>query len=64
LNSESTYDWTAKQWNAPVNLSYTKVTTLGAQRISLAGGARAYLDSPDGGADWGLRFVVSLLFPE
>jgi Putative MetA-pathway of phenol degradation len=64
LNTESTYDWTAGQWNVPVNVLYSKVTTFGAQRISLAGGARVYLDAPDGGADWGLRFVVTLLFPE
>lgn len=64
LNSETTYDWTAGQWNVPVNLTYTKVTTIGAQRISLASGARVYLDTPEGGADWGLRFVVTLLFPE
>ncbi len=64
LNSESTYDWTAGQWNAPVNLTYTKVTVVGAQRISVAGGARVYLDAPEGGADWGLRVVVTLLFPK
>jgi hypothetical protein len=64
LNFESTYDWNASQWNAPVNLLYSKVTTVGKQRISVGGGARVYLESPDGGADWGLRLVVTLLFPE
>jgi hypothetical protein len=64
LNMESTYDWHATQWNVPVNLSYTKVTTFGKQRISWGAGARAYLESPDGGADWGLRVIVTLLFPE
>jgi hypothetical protein len=64
LNSESTYDWNAGQWNVPVNLFYSKVTRLGTQLISVGGGARVYLESPDGGADWGFRFVVTLLFPE
>lgn len=64
LNSESSYDWEQRAWNAPVNLSYSKVTVLGKQRLSWAGGARVYLDTPEGGADWGLRFVVTLLFPE
>lgn len=64
LNSESTYDWTAGHWNVPINVTYSKVTVLGTQRISFAGGARVYLDSPEGGAGWGLRFVVTLLFPE
>jgi hypothetical protein len=64
FNSESTYDWRSNQWNAPFNLTYTKVATLGDQRISWGGGVRWYLEAPDGGPDWGLRFVVTLLFPE
>jgi hypothetical protein len=27
-------------------------------------GYRHYFDSPPGGPDWGLRFSVTLLFPE
>lgn len=64
LNCESTYDWNARQWNVPVNLSFSKVTIVGKQRLSWGGGARAYLEAPEGGADWGLRFVVTLLFPQ
>lgn len=64
LNTESTYDWSAGDWNVPINLLYTKVAMIGGQRISIGGGARAYLESPEGGADWGLRFVVTLLFPK
>jgi hypothetical protein len=36
---------------------------VGAQLMSLAGGARVYLDAPSGGPEWGLRFVVTLLYP-
>lgn len=64
FNSESTYDWTAGHWNVPINITYTKVTMLGGQRVSFAAGARTYLESPEGGADWGLRFVMTLLFPQ
>ena len=64
LNFESSYDWNAGQWNVPLNLSYSRVTKAGTQLISWGGGARAYLEAPDGGADWGLRFVVTLLFPK
>jgi hypothetical protein len=32
--------------------------------VSFAGGARCYLDTPSGGPDWGLRFVVTLLYPK
>ena len=43
---------------------YSKVTKLGGQMASIAGGARAYLDKPDGGPDWGLRVVFTLLYPK
>ena len=48
----------------PVNLMYSKVTKIGNQMVSFAGGARYYLESPAGGPDWGLRFVVTLLYPK
>jgi hypothetical protein len=63
LNFESTYDFEGDAWNAPFNATYSKVTKIGGQMVSFAGGARYYLETPDGGADWGLRFVVTLLFP-
>jgi hypothetical protein len=63
LNSESTYDFEAGHWNAPVNFVYLKVTKIGGQMVSVGAGARYYVDSPPGGADWGLRFFVTLLYP-
>jgi hypothetical protein len=63
VNSESTYDWERKQWTIPVNFMYAKVTKFGNQLVSLQGGVRLYLDAPSGGPDWGLRFVVTLLYP-
>ena len=35
----------------------------GPTPISYAAGAGVYLDSPDGGPEWKLRGVVTLLFP-
>jgi hypothetical protein len=64
LNLESTYDWEASQWNAPLNLQYSKVTKIGAQMVSWQAGARAYLATPRGGPDWGVRFTFTLLYPE
>lgn len=64
LNLESTYDWQREQWTVPLNLSYSKVSKLGNQLVSWQGGVRAYLDAPDGGPDWGLRFAVTLLYPK
>jgi Putative MetA-pathway of phenol degradation len=64
VNFESTYDWEGEQWTVRVNFMYSKVTKIGGQMVSFAGGARAYLDAPENGPDWGLRFVVTLLFPK
>jgi hypothetical protein len=63
-NLESTYDWNSEQWIVPANFLYTKVTKIGGQLISYGGGVRAYLDSPSGGPDWGLRLVITFLFPK
>jgi len=64
LNLESTYDWERRQWTVPVNLGYSKVTKLGNQLVSWQGGVRAYLEAPEGGPDWGLRFTFTLLYPK
>lgn len=64
INSESTYDFEGEAWNVPVNFMYSKVSKAGNQMLSYAFGVRAYLDTPTGGPDWGLRFVVTLLYPK
>lgn len=64
FNLESTYDWENEQWTVPLNVTYSKVTRVGSQTMSFAGGVRGYLDAPRGGPDWGLRFVVTFLVPE
>ncbi|MFP3978479.1 MULTISPECIES: transporter [Marinobacter] len=61
---ESTYNWEAEQWTVPLNVAYSKVTKLGDQLVSFQGGARYYLDAPDNGPEWGLRFTFTLLFPK
>jgi hypothetical protein len=62
-NLESTYDWTSSQWVVPANLTISKGTKIGKQLISFGGGARYYLEKPNGAPDWGLRFSVTLLYP-
>ena len=64
VNLESSYDFEGDHWSIPVNFVYSRVTKIGGQMVSFAGGARYYLDSPPGGPDWGLRFVVTLLYPK
>ncbi|HZF14690.1 MAG TPA: hypothetical protein VE046_01980 [Steroidobacteraceae bacterium] len=64
VNLESTYDWYGAKWNVPMNLMYSKVARLGSQTVSFAGGARYYMATPGDGPEWGLRFAVTLLFPQ
>jgi hypothetical protein len=64
INLESAYDWESQQWNVPLNVSYSKVTRLGAQLMSWQVGARGYIEKPDGGPDWGVRFVLTVLYPK
>ncbi|MFN9805384.1 MAG: transporter [Betaproteobacteria bacterium] len=65
FNSESTYDWKARQWTVPLNLMASKVTKVGGQLISVGGGVRYWADGPQQAPHgWGARFVVTLLFPK
>ena len=65
LQTESTYDWESEQWNFPVVGVASKVTKIGDQLVSIGGGIRYYVDSPDAGPEgWGARVVITLLFPK
>jgi hypothetical protein len=65
VDTESTYDWKSKQWSVPFNLLVSKVTKIDSQLISVGGGVRYWADGPDSGPHgWGLRLVVTLLFPK
>lgn len=64
INTESTYDWTHRQWSAPVNATVSKLIKVGGQPISVGGGVRYWVASPDSGPHgWGARLVVTFLFP-
>ena len=64
LNTESTYDWENEQWSVPVNVSASNLLRFGSQLVSIGGGLRYWLDSPDSGAEGvGFRITVTLLFP-
>jgi hypothetical protein len=65
LQTESTYDWENEQWNLPVIAVASKVTKIGDQLVSIGGGIRYYVDSPEAGPEgWGARIVFTLLFPK
>jgi hypothetical protein len=67
LQSESTANWNApdesETWTIPINLTASKVTTLGPFPFSVLGGAGVYVASPDGGPDWKLRVAFTLILP-
>jgi hypothetical protein len=63
LNTESTYDWHNSQWTIPINLSISQLVKLGKMPVQFALGAKYYAGGPSGAPDWGVRFVVTPLFP-
>ena len=64
LNTESTYDWEAKEWSVPINAEVLQLVKIGGQRVQLGGGLRYWAASAESGPDgWGARLVATLLFP-
>lgn len=64
FNAETSYNWEGEQWTVPLNAGYSRVAKMGDQLVSYYGGARYYVEAPDGGPEWGLRFVFTLLYPK
>jgi len=64
LDSESTYNWVDSQWTMPFNLSVSKLLKIGDLSTQWQLGGRYYADAPANGPEWGLRFGITLLFPE
>lgn len=63
LNTESTYDWENDEWSVPINFQVSKIVD--EQPVSFGVGARYWADSPENGPDgWGVRAVVTFLFPK
>ena len=64
LNTESSYDWEARQWSVPIMAGVTQVLRLGGQLVQVGALARYWAESPPQGPHgWGLRLNVTLLFP-
>lgn len=64
FNTESTYDWANRQWNAPLNFTVNQLVNLGSQPVQFSLSARYDAEKPQEQAEWGLRFAVTLLFPK
>lgn len=63
VNMEAIYDWNESQWLAPVNAGVNQLLKLGGQPMQIGLAGRYYVESPDGGPEWGLRVNFVLLFP-
>ena len=64
LQGEDTYDWQTREWSAPVNFLVSKVVNVGGQPVSIVGGVRYWIDSPDTGPHgFGGRLGMTFLFP-
>lgn len=63
LNTESTYDWEAREWTVPINLGVSKIFKMGKQPVSLGVMGRYYAAAPEEGPEWGVRLTATFLFP-
>lgn len=63
VNTESIYDWRAERWTVPINVSISQLVKIGKMPVQFAIGAKYYAEGPSGAPDWGLRFVITPLFP-
>jgi len=65
INTESSYNWTAKEWSVPINWTVAKLTAIGGQKLQFTAGLRYWAHSASGGPDGvGARLVVTFLFPK
>lgn len=64
INTETSYDWNGEQWTVPLNGFVAQLVQIGKLPVQFQFGGRYYLEAPDGGPDWGLRFAVTFLFPK
>ena len=46
------------------DLQVIQLLKIGQQPVQFTLGGRYYAEKPEGGPDWGLRFVVTFLFPK
>lgn len=60
---EATHDWEAESWSVPVIAGASQVFQIADQHASAALSGKYWLAAPEGGPDWGLRLVLTLLFP-
>ena len=64
INTETTYNWQDHESTVPLNFQLQQLIKIGKMPVALQVGYRYYVEKPNGGPDWGLRFTVTFLFPK
>lgn len=64
LGSDSSYDWTARNWAVPVSAGVSKMFSVGQQRASVGLEGKYWMSHPDTAPGWGVRLTASVLFPD
>ena len=55
LQSETSYNWTSKNWSVPINVAASQLVKIGKLPVSLQAGIGYWAESPDNGPE-GFRF--------
>lgn len=64
VNSESTYQWTSRAWEVPINLELSKLVRFGDLHVNFLVGARYWAESSESDPHgWGGRAAVTFVFP-
>lgn len=61
--SETTFDWEAKQWTIPVALGVSQVVNIGPVPVSFGVFGRYWADGPDTAPDWAIRVPITIVLP-
>ena len=56
-------DWHNGQWTVPINLTISQLIKVGKLPVQLTIAGNVYAEGPEAAPDWGIRFVVTPLFP-
>lgn len=64
MNTETTYNWRTEEATAPMNWTVQQLVKIGKMPVAFQLGYRYYVEKPNGGPDWGLRFAITFLFPK
>jgi hypothetical protein len=66
LEADVIYNWDSRTsedaLTLPITLSIAHVRRLGRHLVNVGVGGRYYVDAPEGGPEWGVRFFVTYLF--